>query len=451
MKRRCEEPTDVIPCAPSQATVRKLNLVILEGPDAGSRMPLEKDSIVIGKSPASDLCLADSAISRSHCELLRVHEGYMIRDVGSTNGTQVDGIRVKEAFLRPGARIQIGKSVLLFQPVYQADSILPSRADSFGEMVGTCLATRQVFAILERVAQTDATVLLTGETGTGKGAAARALHQASHRSSEPMVVVDCGSVSPSLIQGELFGAEKGAYTGADRARPGAFEQADGGTLFLDEIDELPLDLQPKLLRVLEEREVRRLGSDKPRKLDLRVVAATKLDLARLVSENRFREDLFFRISVVRVDLPPLRDRTEDLPLLSSHFLGERDAWEGFSPALREQLLSHYWPGNIRELRNVLDRLRYLGMEGEAELPLDSGFGQTKDEPPQAAQSLPNVDFARPFKDAKESLVDAFERAYLQRLLDRSGGKIAAAAREARLNRQYFYDLLRKHDLYDKNR
>lgn len=450
MKRRTDEPTDVIPLASSQGVRREVNLVILEGPDAGRRVPVSNDSLVIGKAPSSGLVLADSAVSRSHCEVVRLHEGYMIRDLGSTNGTQVDGLRVKEAFLRPGARIQVGKAVVLFQPVYQADAIPPSKAKSFGELVGSCLTTRQVFAILERVAPTDATVLLTGETGTGKGAAARALHQASHRAKGALAVVDCGSVSASLIQGELFGTERGAYTGADRARPGAFEQADGGTLFLDEIDELPLDLQPKLLRVLEEREVRRLGSSRARKLDIRVIAATKMDLSQLIAEGRFREDLFFRLSVVRVELPPLRERTEDLPLLAARFLSDPNAWEGFSETLKEQLLSHTWPGNIRELRNVLDRLRYLGMEGAADLPIEAGPAP-EPEHTEPKGPLSAVDFSRPFKDAKESLVDAFERAYLERLLARSGGRIAAAAREARLNRQYFYDLLRKHDLYEKDR
>jgi DNA-binding NtrC family response regulator len=450
VKIRVDEPTDLLPRAASQVSRREVNLVILEGPGAGRRIPVQGERLVIGKAPDSDLCLPDSAVSRNHCELVRLHEGYVIRDLGSTNGTHVDGIRVREAFLRPGARLQVGNAVILFQPVYQADAIVPSAADAFGDLVGKSLATRQVFAILERVAPTDATVLLTGETGTGKGAAAKALHEASPRRGAPFVVVDCGSVSPSLIQGELFGAEKGAYTGADRARAGAFEEADGGTLFLDEIDELPLDLQPKLLRVLEEREVRRLGSTKARKLDLRVVAATKVDLAHLITEGRFREDLYFRLSVVRVELPPLRDRTEDLPLLAARFLGSDAPWESFSEALREQLLSHPWPGNVRELRNVLDRLRYLGMDGDTGLALEpSGVAEGADEGED--EVLPPVDFNQPFKDAKESLVDAFEREYLVRLLERSGGRIAAAAREARLNRQYFYDLLRKHDLYDKGR
>jgi len=258
------------------------------------------------------------------------------------------------------------------------------------------------------------------------------------------VVFDSGAVSPTLIEGELFGAEKGAYTGATTSRPGACEEADGGTLFLDEIDDLPLDLQPKLLRVLEEREVRRLGSQKPRQLDLRVIAASKIDLEAAVRAGTFREDLFFRLAVVRVDLPALRDRLDDLPALADRFLGEPGAYALLSPPLREQLGAHTWPGNLRELRNVLDRLRYLGLEDAEGVSL----GARREEPAPSGP-VQEAEFLRPFKEAKESLLEAFEREYLERLLERAGGKIAVAAREAHLNRKYFYDLLKKHGLFHK--
>jgi len=441
------ERTDVLPTANAAFTRREVTLVVLEGPESGRRVRLDGAALSIGKDPASGLCLPDAAVSRNHCVVEKRHEGYLIRDLGSTNGTFVDGTRVREAYLRPGSRLQVGNVILLFQPVYHADEVPPSAADHFGDMVGLSQAMRRVFAVLERVAPTEATLLLTGETGTGKGATARAIHAASNRAGGPFVVVDCGSVSHTLIEGELFGAEKGAYTGATESRAGACEQAGGGTLFLDEIDDLPLDLQPKLLRVLEEREVRRLGSTKPSRLDIRVVAATKQDLGRLVAEGRFREDLFFRLSVVRVELPPLRGRPGDLECLTLRFSGDSDLWPSFSPALREQLAAHAWPGNVRELRNVLDRLRFLGLEGAETVSLE-----TAPRPDEADDAtLPEVDFSRPFKEAKESLVDAFEREYLERLLERAGGRIAVAAREAHLNRKYFYDLLRKHGLYTKDR
>ena len=445
-------PTDVLPTRAAPTARRGVHLVVLDGPSAGTRLPLEKDETVIGKDPSVDFCIPDAAISRRHCVIARKQDGYVVRDLGSTNGTFVDGTRIGEAWLKPGSRIQAGNTVILFQPVYEATAVPPSEKDSFGRLVGTSRAMREVFAVLERVAATDATILLTGETGTGKGACARSIHEASDRSAGPFVVVDCGAISRSLIEGELFGAEKGAYTGATTARPGALEQASGGTLFLDEIDDLPLDLQPKLLRVLEDRVVQRLGSTRPRPLDIRVVAATKRDLEEMVRAGTFREDLYFRLSVVRVSLPPLRERPEDLPLLASRFLEDPDGWEKLSEPLREQLGAHCWPGNVRELRNVLDRLRYLGLEDAPGIPLastDAGGARSAKEAPQEA--IPPIDFSQPFKEAKESLVEAFEHEYLKRLLERAGGRIAVAAREAGLNRKYFYDLLRKHGLYDKDR
>lgn len=445
------EHTDILPQSSQPATTREVTLLILEGPGAGQRIPLDRDELKIGKDPSSDLCIPDAAVSRNHCLIERKNEGYLIRDLDSTNGTFVDGTRIREAYLRPGSRVKIGTAMLLFQPVYQADTVPPSKAESFGTLLGRSLAMRRIFSVLERVAPTDATILLTGPTGTGKGAAARSLHDASKRARQPYVVIDCGAVSHSLIEGELFGAEKGAYTGATVARAGALEAANGGTLFLDEIDDLPLELQPKLLRVLEEREIRRLGSTRPRKLDIRVIAATKSDLGRMVSEGRFRDDLFFRLAVVRVDLPKLAERTEDLALLADGFLDEVGGWEKLSPDLREQLVAHSWPGNVRELRNVLERLRYLGLEGADGVELDSPLDAQSVDEEVPAGVLPEVDFFQPFKEAKESLVDAFEREYLERLLERAGGRIATAAREARLNRKYFYDLLRKHGLYQKNR
>ncbi|MDF1562004.1 MAG: sigma 54-interacting transcriptional regulator [Deltaproteobacteria bacterium] len=438
--------TDVLPTGRPVAGRRELTLLVVEGPLAGQRVTVGEAPLVLGKDPAADLTLPDAAVSRRHCVLEPTESGHRIKDLGSTNGTFVDGIRITEAFLRIGARIKVGNVVLLFQPIYASAEVGPSDATTFGSLVGRSLVMRQIFGLFERVAPTDATLLLTGETGTGKGAAARAVHDHGNRKDGPFVVFDCGAVSPTLIEGELFGAEKGAYTGAVAARAGACEEADGGTLFLDEIDDLPLELQPKLLRVLEEREVRRLGSHKPRKLDLRVIAASKVDLEVSVKEGRFREDLYFRLAVVRVDLPPLRDRTDDLPLLADRFLGEAGAWEGLSPTLREQLGAHTWPGNLRELRNILDRLRYLGLQ-EAE-------GVALGGPAAAAReggTVSEADYLRPFKEAKESLLEAFEREYLERLLERAGGKIAVAAREAHLNRKYFYDLLKKHGLYQKDR
>jgi len=447
-----EHRTELLPSKAGPPSRQALTLLVLEGPDAGTRVSLGEQPLRIGKDPSSDLLLPDATVSRHHCVIERREENTVVRDLGSTNGTYVNDLRVTEAFLRPGSRLSVGKVVLLLQPVFQVEELAPTEKPNFGKLCGQSLAMRRIFAVMERIAPTEATVLLCGETGTGKGATARALHEASTRKEAPFVVFDCGAVSPTLIEADLFGAEKGAYTGAHAARRGACEEANTGTLFLDEIDDLPLELQPKLLRVLEERELRRLGSQQARKLDIRVIAASKLNLETMVREGRFREDLFYRLAVVRIDLPRLRNREADLPALSDLFMAEEGAWDRLSETLRSQLESHPWPGNLRELRNVLERLRYLGLQDAKGVTLTSGAPNPEREESSrtADDSLAGVDFDLPFKDAKDSLVEAFEHAYLEKLLERAKGNIALAAREAHLNRKYFYDLLRKHGLYAKS-
>lgn len=433
------------------ATRQEVALIVLEGPNQGTRITLKDGVNSVGKDPTCDLPVPDITVSRVHFTIERHNEGFLLRDNNSTNGTFVNEMKVREVFLRPGAQVKAGRVVFLFQPVQVVEVAPPSVAENFGSLVGRSPAMRTVFGVLERVAPTEATILLLGETGTGKGATARSLHAASKRADRPFVVVDCGAISPTLIESELFGRMKGAYTGASESRAGACEEAQGGTLFLDEVDDLPLELQSKLLRVLEEREVKRLGSSRPVKLDIRVVAATKLDLRQAVKENTFREDLYFRLSVVQVELPPLREHLTDIPLLCESFLGEKegqDVWNRLPPALREQLQTYHWPGNVRELRNVLERIRYMGVPGQLGLDLSVPDGAEADPgtSPAPAGGLP-VDFERPFREVKTELIDAFEKEYLERLLERAGGNIAAAARTAGLNRKYFYDLLRKHGLH----
>ncbi len=430
------------------ATRQKVVLIVLEGPNPGTRITLGPGTTRVGKDPTSDLPLPDITVSRLHFVIERANDGFLLRDQGSTNGTFIDDMKVREVFLRPGTRIKAGRVVLLFQPLEVAEVAPPSAREEFEGLVGRSFAMRSVFGVLERVAPTDATLLLFGETGTGKGATARAIHSHSARSEGPFVVVDCGAISPTLIESELFGREKGAYTGATEMRRGSCEEANGGTLFLDEVDDLPLELQPKLLRVLEEREVKRLGSVHPIRLDVRVIAATKVDLRQAVQDGRFRQDLYFRLSVIQVELPSLREHRDDIPLLCEAFLGEaegQDVWARLSSALRDQLESYHWPGNVRELRNVLDRIRYMGVTGEL------GFAPSEPVPPSPAASpapggLP-VDFERPFRELKNELIGAFEKEYIEHLLERAGGNIAAAARAAGLNRKYFYDLLKKHGLH----
>jgi DNA-binding NtrC family response regulator len=304
---------------------------------------------------------------------------------------------------------------------------------------------KTILGLLRKAAQTATTVLLRGETGVGKSALAKALHQEGVRRDGPFMVFDCASVAPTLIESELFGVKKGAFTGAVESRAGACELAQHGVLLIDEIGDLPLDLQAKLLRVLEEREVRRLGDSKPIKLDFQIIAATKVDLENAVKKRLFRRDLYYRIAVLEIVVPPLRERKEDIPLLGDHFFKEMtgtEGWSGLTPSLRTELQEYHWPGNIRELRNVLERLHCIGPDG---IPIGLGGNENDD------TDLPlSFDLDRPFKEAKEELIEAFEQQYLMRLLERSDGRIAPAAREAGLNRKYFYDLLRKHKLHGRD-
>ncbi|HBP18539.1 MAG TPA: Fis family transcriptional regulator [Planctomycetes bacterium] len=328
---------------------------------------MEGDALRIGKSGENDFVLADQTVSRIHCEIVREARGYLLRDLGSTNGTLLDGAEIREVYLRPGAILTVGKIELKVRTFAERIEVLPSERELFGGAVGKSAPMREIFGLLEKLAPSDATVLLGGETGTGKDVLARAIHEASPRKERPLIVVDCGAVVGSLIESELFGHEKGAFTGATAARQGAFELADGGTLFLDEIGELPLDLQPKLLRVLEQRAFRRVGGNREQRVDVRIVAASKRNLKMEVERGKFREDLYFRIHVIRIEVPPLRDRKEDVPTLAEAFL--RDLGRppsDLSPKALEVLLRHSWPGNIRELRNALERSCMLAGSGPIE-------------------------------------------------------------------------------------
>jgi DNA-binding NtrC family response regulator len=332
---------------------------------------------------------------------------------------------------------------LRFSPQVAPVEIAPSAEDRLGELVGRSVPMRQIFALVQRIAPTDSTVLLVGETGTGKGAAAKALHKLSPRASGPLVVFDCASVSDSLIESELFGHEKGAFTGAVGQRIGCLERAHGGTLFLDEIDDLALELQPKLLRALEDREFHRLGASAPVSFDARILVASKKDLWAETQAGRFREDLYFRLSVFTVTLPPLRDRKEDLPLLVDAF-GGRGLWERLPEKVRESFLAHTWPGNVRELRNAIERARHLG--DAPEMAAEGLLREAAPEAPAPAGEWLPVGYSGPFKTCKDELVRAFEREYLTRLLGHTKGNIARAAREAELDRKHLYSLLHKYGL-----
>jgi DNA-binding NtrC family response regulator len=309
---------------------------------------------------------------------------------------------------------------------------------------------RELFGMLERVAQKDLTILLEGESGTGKERLAEAIHLRSPRAHKRFVVFDCAAVPASLMESELLGHERGAFTGAEGRRIGRFEEAQGGTLFIDEIGELPLELQPKLLRALEKREIRRIGGSQVIPVDVRVVAATNRDLVREVNRNTFREDLYYRLAVVRVRVPPLREREGDIPLLVEHFV--RETLDGDEAAAREaiasitddnwqKLLSHSWPGNVRELRNFIERTMAItgGVDVSSAPPTRPVTARGPD-----GNAGPGIDLSRPFIEAREELLAAFEKGYLEAQLSRHGGNISRAARAAGLDRMHFKRLLLRH-------
>jgi DNA-binding NtrC family response regulator len=421
---------------------QEYHLVLVNTSDAGKSWTLEH-ALRVGKSTENDVVIDHPTVSRNHLVLRRQGDQFVVQDVGSTNGTFVNGAQIKEGFLRPGALLEVGDVQLRLQPHLLALEVSPDPSDRLGDLVGKSVPMRQIFALLQRIGPTDSTLLLIGETGCGKGAAARTVHKLSPRATGPFVIFDCASVSENLIESELFGHEKGAFTGAVSQRVGCLERANGGTLFLDEIDDLPLDLQPKLLRALEDREFRRLGQSGPQnKFDARVVAASKKDLWGETQANRFREDLYFRLSVFTLTLPPLRDRKEDMPLLVDA-MAQGPLWSRLAEKQRDQFSNHTWPGNVRELRNAVERLKHV-----ADIPeLASENFLREYQGPQTPQgeSLP-VSYAGPFKEIKDDLIRAFEREYLTRLLSKSKGNIAKAARDAGLDRKHLYSLLHKYGL-----
>jgi DNA-binding NtrC family response regulator len=426
--------------------VRKCRLVIKDGPGLGKELVTEKERIRCGSHISNDLVIDDRTVSRHHCEIQYTDKGYLLVDLDSTNGTWLDGKRVERAYLTVGASVKVGSSTFSFNPLDEEIEVEPDRDGFFAGMVGKSIKMRAIFGLLKKIAPMDVSVIIQGETGTGKELAARAIHDGSNRKSGPFVVLDCGAIPPNLIESELFGHEKGAFTGAQYARPGAFERANGGTIFLDELGELRLDLQPKLLRVLENREVRRVGGNEVKEVDVRVIAATNRELSKEVASGNFREDLYFRLSVINVQLPPLRQRREDIPHIIKHALSEADivskhGRKRFTPAAMSLLMNYNWPGNIRELINVLSHVLTFSDTEEIDVAnLPPRFQGTQSEAP-----LPFNEHLS-FKEAKEQLLETFEREYITSILKRCEGNISRAARESGLHRKSIERLVKKFGL-----
>ena len=427
--------------------VQKCKLLAVSGPLKGQEFVVSSETFTIGSGRSNDLHLEDSTVSRRHCEIDLIPDGYSIRDLGSTNGTYVQGVRIKSAFLDEGTEFQLGSTRLVFCPMQEMMEYKVSQNKSFGGLLGASVPMRRVFHIAERYANTNSTMMIEGETGTGKEVLAEEIHKHSDRRSKPFIVIDCASLAKDLVASELFGHSKGAFTGAISDRVGAFEHADGGTVFLDEIGDLSQELQPQLLRVLEKREVKRVGSNTVRKINVRIISATNKKLQNEVNAGNFREDLYFRLSGIHIELPPLRKRKDDIEILTVAFLKEflgpqADSLVANVAEAARALHNHDWPGNVRELRNLVEIASY-----SEQRPIDlSAFlylGRSR-----TPRHHDGTRFAadRPFKIVKQELIQEFEKHYIDDLLKRHNGNVSKASRDAGIERAYLQRLLRKHGL-----
>jgi two-component system response regulator GlrR len=445
--------------------------------DSGPRTATVDRRCVVGSAPHCDVIIADQTVSRVHAEIEPRDEGIWVRDLNSRNGTFVEGVRVESACVLHGFTIRIGATSILVNYANAEHKRVESwPSERFGPLLGRSQVMRELFATLARLAPLESCIMIAGDTGTGKELVARAIHQASLRANGPFVVVDCATLSESLIEAELFGHAKGAFTGAHMNRAGAIESADGGTVFLDEIGELPIGMQPKLLRVLESSSVRRIGESKHRTVNVRFVTATHRDLLSMVNRGEFREDLYFRLAVLPVRVPRLRERVEDIDLLLTHFSEGTPDW--LRPSVLRALEARPWRGNVRELRNFAERARAIGAAEALTLSMDPvperepvtavlafppelGLGHRAPPPqppsPVAPDELPTPvpprppsnlppSFAQTFRAFREEWIGQGERAFLRVLLERHQNNVAAAAKEAGIDRTYMYRLMRKYRL-----
>jgi len=424
-----------------------LRLTVVAGPDSGASCDVVAARVSVGTAGTNDLRLTDDTVSRHHCEILVRGDCYVVRDLGSTNGTYVDGVRVFDAPIDAGMEFFLGDTRIQFDPTQTWEPLGESQAEHFGELYGSSPEMRAVFALLEKVASVSLTSLIVGETGTGKEIAARATHQFSTRANGPFVILDCGAVNENLIEAELFGHERGAFTGADRSRSGAFERAHEGTIFLDEIGELPLELQPKLLRVLERKEVTRIGAGEPIEVDVRVIAATHRDLAAMVDAGTFREDLLYRLAEVVVRLPPLREHRDDIAFLAKHILTHLDGpARSLSPDAIAYLYEQPWPGNVRELRNVVRRAAALSpstmLLRDSFERLEQVRGSSKPPPPAPLPRTVTLTDQLSLRELRRTT----EREYLSKLILHYAGDLDRAAQHAQIHRKSLERLIRQHRL-----
>jgi DNA-binding NtrC family response regulator len=424
---------------PGSTRARELHWVVTggtaTGPD-GKAVDIDVDPVIVGRAEGAHLRVDDPEVSAMHCELRAVDRGIMVKDLGSTNGTFAMGLAVHEAVVSQVTELRVGHARVVLSP-RAAARVDVGYSDRFGPLLGRSPRMRRVFGILERIAPTPLSVLIVGETGTGKELAARAIHDASARRDKPFVVLDCGAIPGSLAESILFGHERGSFTGATDRRAGVLLEADSGTLFLDELGELPIDLQPKLLRALAERQVKRIGGSSFEPIDVRVLAATRRDLAAEMNAARFRSDLYFRIAQVRVELPPLRERAADIQMLVEDVCartGKPEHARAVFDWVEQRMGAHDWPGNVRELVNVASVAATL-----ADIPgaIDDVLALTRE--PDAAPRVP----VTAYNEAKRGALAAFDREYFTNLASSAGGNISEMARQSGMERHHVRAYLRK--------
>jgi len=428
------EPSTVVrqtedPAAPEM--IHAFVLDVTDGPDRGLKFAFDSSrpsSVLVGQSAVCDVRLTDRQVSRRHLGIDFTEKGLRLCDLDSTNGTTVSGVRVVEAYLAGAETIHLGETSLRIVRALSSPAQGGPHETGFGRMVGESPEMRRLYPLCARLATSEVPVIIEGETGTGKEVLAEALHERGSRAAGPFVVFDCTAVPPSLLESALFGHEKGAFTGATALRRGVFEQAHGGTLFIDEIGELEPSLQPKLLRAIERREIQRVGGTQWLRVDARIVAATRRDLDREVQAGRFRDDLFFRLAVGRIELPPLRRRRGDVGVLARLF------WSQLAPAavampagLVSRLEDYAWPGNVRELQNAIACQVAVG-----DLPArDAAPGDGGD----LVEGVLRQNL--PLPRARAEMVAEFERRYVKRVLEMHGGSVARAAAASGIALRYF--------------
>jgi DNA-binding NtrC family response regulator len=419
-----------------QPTVRRLRVVLVEGPDRDHTIEHYGERLAIGTSPDNELVLTDPTVSRYHLEL-RCEDGILVKDLGSRNGTYAGDVRISQALVPVGTRLKIGRTVIALYDVGVEPTPPPIRPPEVPGLVAASSSMQEIGRAIERLAHSTVSVLVQGETGTGKELVARAIHDAGPRAKGPFIVVDAGALPATLIASQLFGHERGAFTGAEKRQEGAFELAHGGSIFLDEIGELPLAIQPALLGVLERRSFRRLGGKEDIQVDVRVISATHRDLRAEANQGTFRADLYFRLAVARIEIPPLRERPEDIDPLVEHFARDITGARGFlfSEATMSALRAHRWSGNVRELRNVVESALAMGS-----ISLDGLAPRTAEAAPDSIGTITQ------YRAARAAALASFERRYLCHLIEATGGNASAAARAANMDRPYLLSLLRRHGL-----